>query len=149
MDTLISKLQVDLSSAYASFLAVVNQLDVDNRRQPGVCGDWSPKDIIAHLIGWDTALQAFISAPDQFDPNPLYDVDAFNANAVAERKQLSWDETIIDLHSSFANLQQAIGTVSAEMVIYDRVAAWLKGRTSDYALHQQQIEVWLRRDDAT
>ncbi|MEM7331987.1 MAG: ClbS/DfsB family four-helix bundle protein [Chloroflexota bacterium] len=143
MDPSLEELQSELSLAYISFFKVVEQLEPDKRNQPGASGHWSPKDIISHLIGWDTSLQRFISNPDGFDPTPLYDTDAFNAKSVLERKHQSWEETVNELQSSYRNMQEMISTVTSEMKIYNRVSDWLKGRKADYEFHTSQIEKWI------
>lgn len=126
MDTNLERLQLELSTAYTSFCRVIKQLQPDKRSQPGVSGHWSPKDVVSHLIGWDKSLQEFIADPYRFNPDPLYDINTFNAKSVSERQHQSWDETIDELQGSYKNMQKVITTVTAEMKIYDRVSDWLK-----------------------
>ncbi|MCG8351978.1 MAG: ClbS/DfsB family four-helix bundle protein [Chloroflexales bacterium] len=146
MDIDLTKLEAELSKAYADFIRVTTQLGPGKFYQPGVSGDWSPKDVVSHLIGWDTALQEFITDPDGFNPNPLYDVDMFNAKSVSERQHQSWEETVDELQSSYKDLQKAISGVAREMKIYDRVKGWMKGRKADYELHTMQIEEWIAQN---
>jgi len=143
MDTNIEELQIELFSAYTSFLRVIKQLEPDKRSRSGVSGHWSPKDVISHLIGWDKSLQEFIADPDEFNPDPLYDTNTFNAKSVSERQHQSWDETIDELQSSYKNMQTIITTVTTEMKIYARVSDWLKRRRVDYEFHTSQIEEWI------
>jgi len=146
MDIELEGLQTRLSVAYTNFFRVIKQLEPNKRSQPGVSGDWSPKDVISHLIGWDKSLQEFIADPDGFIPGPLYDTNTFNAKSVSERQHQSWEETIDELQSSYINLQKAITTVTAEMKIYGRVSEWLKGRREDYKFHTSQMEEWIEQN---
>ena len=41
----------DLRTAYESFLETVNRLTPESFLRP--LGDWTPRDIVAHLIGWN------------------------------------------------------------------------------------------------
>lgn len=52
MNKLIEQL-ANLTRAQSDFVQIANQLDPQKRNQPGVCGEWSPKDVVAHLVGWD------------------------------------------------------------------------------------------------
>ena len=143
MNKEIVRLQTELSAAYVAFIERTNALEPDKRLQAGVSGAWSPKDVIAHLIGWDSAFQTFIANPDEFDPRPLYETHTFNAHSVAAHAQQTWQETVNELESGFANLQTAVSTVTEEMKIVDRVCSWLEGRTTDYVFHTSQLDTWL------
>jgi len=146
MDTGLTRLEMELSTAFTNFVRVTAQVDPDKRYQPGVSGDWSPKDVISHLIGWDESLQKFIADPDGFDPSPLYDLNAFNAKSVSERHYQSWAETMDELQRSYKDLLQAIRGVTVEMRIYDRVRGWLQGRREDYEFHTSQMEEWIMQN---
>ena len=143
MDRDATGLYTELSLAYSDFSRLIHQLEPDKRLQSGVSGHWSPKDVISHLIGWDTALQEFIADPDGFNPDPLYDIHTFNATSVSARQHKSWEETIDELQNSYISLQKSITTVTADMKIYVRVSAWLKGRIEDYQFHTHQMETWI------
>lgn len=68
---------------------------------PGVIGDWSVKDLIAHLASYETALYESLSSPSAEDPTPgirriATDPQAFNDTEIARRRGRSahavWDE---------------------------------------------------------
>ena len=141
MDKNINQLFTKLTSAHTNFIQVANQLDLNKRYQAGVCGEWSPKDVVSHLVGWDQSLKELIVAPDDFDPP--YAVDNFNARSVALRKHLDWGEVIYEMEANFQDLRQALATVKPEMQIYRRVINWLPGRRADYEVHTSQLEAWL------
>ena len=47
MDPLIARL-AGLTEAQTEFMQVVDQLEPAQRDQPGVCGDWSAQQVVAH-----------------------------------------------------------------------------------------------------
>ena len=141
MDTHLEELHTKLSVAYVDFLQTAKQLDATKRDQPGVCGEWTPKDVVAHLIGWDASLCSFITDPEGFDPP--HDVHAFNTQSVAKRQSLAWEVVMDELEQNFADLQRAIATITPEMKPYERVCSWIQGRTEDYKLHMQQLKEWV------
>ncbi len=140
MNTLTARL-ADLNRAQSDFVQTANQLEPQKRDQPGVCGEWSPKDVVAHLVGWDQALLVFITDPDHFSPPD--DIDLFNQQSVQLREHFGWSEVIQEMDLNFRNLQQAVVTVHPEMKIYERATSWLAGRAEDYTLHQIQLAAWV------
>ncbi len=145
MNTEIQQLRTDLSGVFTKFSYAANRLSPVLRRKPGVCGKWSPIEVVAHLIGWDQLFQDFIVDPEDFEP-PI-DVNQFNAQAVASLKGLIWEELMHELETSFRGLEQALATVQPDMEVYPRVMMWLQGRIEDYELHTEQLEAWLASDN--
>ncbi len=143
MNKSLDELRTELVLASTQFSRMMHQLAPQHRQQSGVSGWWSPKDVIAHLMGWDAALHAFITHPEGFDPEPLYDIQAFNAASVAARHDQSWEATIDEWHHCSSDLHTALTTVTADMRIYARVCGWVQGRQDDYAHHTRQLEVWI------
>ena len=147
-----AQLSADLSVAHQQFVAVAEQLSSNLRSTYGVCGDWSPKQVIAHLIGWDTeaarGLTLFADGEEeQFIP--VTDVNAFNASSVQTREQLSWDTVMSDLAQAHSELQSTIEILQEKNRKSDSgFGRWLIGRKQDYDLHRQQLEQWLINNDA-
>ena len=140
MNKLIEQL-ANLTRAQSDFVQIANQLDPQKRNQPGVCGEWSPKDMVAHLVGWDQSLLTFITDNDKFIPPN--DVEQFNQQSVQSRKHLSWPDIMQEMEVNFRDLQQGVIVVSPEMKIFDRVSSWLAGRTEDYVLHRSHLAAWV------
>ena len=141
MDETIRQLRDELTAAYSAFLAVAGQLPAEKRMEPGVCGEWTPKQVMDHLIGWDTSLKSLIVETDAFVPPE--DVDQFNADSIAVRKQATWSRSASEIRSNFQELSQLLPTVQAEMPIYRHVVRWLPGRIADYQMHTSQLAAWL------
>jgi hypothetical protein len=66
--------------------ALLAQIDPAQMDQPGVVGQWSIKDLVAHLNGWQTRLISHLRAAHQGEPEPsspwpahLQEEDAINA----------------------------------------------------------------------
>lgn len=141
MDSSLTALNERLNTTFARFVQVAKQLDPALHYQIGSGGEWTPKDVVAHLIGWDKALLTFIMDPEKFVPPN--DIDEFNAHSVNTREKDKWPQVMVELEATFLNLSQAIMTVTPQMRIYARVKSWLLGRIEDYELHTSQIQYWL------
>lgn len=145
MNPVFEKLQSEFVTAYTGYLQAIQTLEPDKQLQPGVSGEWSAKDVVAHLIGWDKALHKFMIDPENFKPEPLYDVHTFNATSVAKRQAQSWAETVNELQTNFTLLQEGLAAMPTEGPAHERVCDWLKGRTADYEFHLEQLNNWLKQ----
>jgi len=134
--------------SYSVIRLTCEKIKTEDRRKGGVCGFWSPKQVIDHLTGWmREALENFekILAGETVDLE--YDDDTFNARAVADRVQLNWDESLADLDDAKSKMVQFIMRLSPEdlskSVVY---ANWMEGMAEDYQLHNEQLQKWVREE---
>jgi len=118
---------------------------------------WSPRDIVAHLVGWNRYL---VQGADQIRRGelPFYDIDPgdnySNVNTALVRKYSSArrDELLDDLRASARELQQYLR--SLDTTEWDRdygvrhAGATITIRNSvgelidDYHHHREQISTW-------
>jgi hypothetical protein len=59
-----------LQEEYQQWGALLEKIRPERMEQPGVNGDWSMKDIIAHLTGWNHWLVLCIQAAGRGEPEP-------------------------------------------------------------------------------
>lgn len=59
-----------LQEKYRHWEAFLDQIGPARMDQPGVNGDWSMKDIVAHLTGWNRSLVARLQAAGRSAPEP-------------------------------------------------------------------------------
>lgn len=59
-----------LQGEYQEWEAFLNQIGQERMDQPGVNGDWSMKDIVAHLTGWNRWLVIRLQAAQRGEPEP-------------------------------------------------------------------------------
>jgi hypothetical protein len=139
--------QTNLAQAHATFQQVAAALPPDCRDQAGVCGQWTPKQVAAHLAGWEReaarALHALLAgAPEDL----VSDIDRFNRASVDARTHLSWEGTCWELHAAHETLQQAIDALIQARRYAAGYLSWMDGRIADYAVHTAQLSAWLPRD---
>jgi hypothetical protein len=58
----------ELQKGYQKWQALLDQIGPVRMDQPGVNGDWSMKDIVAHLTGWNHWLVARFQAAQRGEP---------------------------------------------------------------------------------
>jgi hypothetical protein len=109
MDTLSDAL-AELGRTRAELLAAIGGLDEAALDRQGVIGDWSIKNVLAHIAAWEAwvveALPARLTTgttPQDFRQR-AEDEDRFNAEEVAEREELTPDEQLMELERTRAEL---------------------------------------------
>jgi hypothetical protein len=139
----------ELLAAHTRFIEVAVKLDVRLRSELGVCGAWSPKEVVAHLVGWDAeAVRGFgMLVSDQMDVFVPVDndaIDVFNAQSVEARRDLSWDAVMGELKTTQQDLQQLIRVVDGKgFNSAGGFGNWLIGRREDYEYHTEQLLAWV------
>ncbi|HSM58311.1 MAG TPA: ClbS/DfsB family four-helix bundle protein [Candidatus Sulfomarinibacteraceae bacterium] len=59
-----------LQQEYQEWEALLDEIGPERMEQPGVNGDWSMKDIVAHLTGWNRWLVTRLQAAQRGEPDP-------------------------------------------------------------------------------
>jgi Mycothiol maleylpyruvate isomerase N-terminal domain len=141
--------QTNLAHAHTTFQHVAAALPSDCRDQTGVCGQWTPKQVAAHLAGWEReaarALQALLAgAPEDL----VSDIDVFNHASVDARTHLSWEGTCWELHTAHESLQRAIDAIIQAYAPALGYLSWMEGRIVDYEVHTAQLRAWLQEESS-
>jgi hypothetical protein len=100
-----------LRDEYRQWEALLDQIGPARIDQPGVNGDWSMKDIVAHLTGWQPRLIARIQAAQRSEPEPpspwpahLETEDEINAWIYEANRGRSVREVLDESHHVFQQL---------------------------------------------
>lgn len=115
---------------------------MSHRLRVGACGEWSAKNILEHLSAWIVwALDQY----EQFDRAELNtweygDVDEFNADAVANRVDQTWEQSLKELRQLVGDFHARALHVSAEQVNQcEGYAQWLQTLGEDAAAHHAEM----------
>lgn len=137
----------ELREAHAALIETAAELKPELREQGGVCGHWSPKAVIAHLIGWDNELTYALTlyADGNGDTYQIIaDGEAFNKRSVDARQYAKWDEIVAEVEGSHRALQAAIGRAeSLNLDLDSGFGKAINGRIQDYRIHTDQLREWL------
>jgi hypothetical protein len=108
--TMLSDALAELGRTRAELLATIDGLDEAALDRKGIVGDWSIKNVLAHIAAWEAwvveALPARMTTgttPQDFRQR-AEDEDRFNAEEVAEREELTPDEQLMELERTRAEL---------------------------------------------
>lgn len=145
MSTTWKNLVDKLNKLQQKFIKVAQQIDEPKRNRPGVCGSWSPKEVIAHISGWDKeVIRQFSLFQAGLDKAIEHDIDEFNKKSVKERQHLSWGEVLTELQQAHEQFyQRAMSISSLELSKNKEYKDWVEVQIEHYKHHTKQLEKWV------
>ena len=124
------------ADAVAETLAAVARVPEDERTTPGVSGDWSLKDVMAHLAYWDGVNAREMEFERAGQPIPERDQSVSDANAHAHRISAddSWEEVMSAVRKN-SDARREGHKISRRYEYGAGAEHWLE--------HKEQIDAWL------
>ena len=143
------KLMATIGQRWDELLASVDGLSDEEMLEPGVVGDWSVKDILAHVTTWEEEALKHLPEIAAGKPQQRYKdvyggLNAFNALKFAENRERSLDEVRRRLTNVHARLLDYLETVPDELLhSRERFRTRLRWDTySHYPLHAEHVSAW-------
>ena len=150
-----------LQEEYQQWEALLDQIGPARMDQPGVNGDWSMKDVVAHLTGWNRWLVARLQAAQRHEPEPpphwpahLQTEDEINAWLYESNRGRTVREVLDESHQVFQQLLAVIEGLPDEVRIEPAWRlVWLDdkrfpaGEFFDHFHddHEPDVRAWLAR----
>ncbi len=151
----VAKLLAKLDAAWLEFRESCDGLPDDRLLEPGVTGEWSVRDLIAHVTWWEEEALEHLPLILEGGGPPRYSVtyggiDAFNALMTDRRRGLSLAEVRDQFEATHRRLIAYIGSVSAEALLGNtRARRRLRLDTyGHYPIHTADIRRWRARRSA-
>ncbi|MBK6434158.1 MAG: DinB family protein [Anaerolineae bacterium] len=136
-------------AGWQALMAAVEGLSDADWLLPGAAGEWTLKNVAAHLCSWqeetlnvlpDMARQIIAGVKEP----RRYDIDAWNAEQYAQRQEQSLAEVRSGLLTTRAALLAMIQRMPAEWLArYKHMRNWIAAVTYEhYAEHVEMIHAW-------
>ncbi len=152
---LIERIEQD----WARLQTALNGLTEEQMHIPGVVGEWTIKDLLAHITAWQTRLiTAMFKAEKGFQPDTTdggATVDELNEKWHREMKDRPFEQVWDDFDSSYHQLLKRLDTWTDDMLFNPAKFPWMKGQPflnyiagdsyEHYAEHAEQIEEWRKK----
>lgn len=141
----------NLGQAWAAFQESYAGLTAEQLVEPGVTGEWSVKDILAHVSWWEEESLHHLPLILQGERPPRYSqvyggIDAFNALKSEQWRGISLAEVQARLEETHRRLLEYLGNVPEEQFTketrFRRRLGW--DTYKHYPIHAQAIEDWRR-----
>jgi hypothetical protein len=149
-----SQLLSRLRTAWEELCASYAGLSEAELLEPGVTGDWSLRDIIAHVTWWEEEALKHLPTILAGGRPPRYSVtyggiDAFNAQMVEQRRKLPLNEVLRQRDDTHRRLIAYIQSAPEEQLVREtRFRRRLRLDTyGHYPEHTAAIEAWRRQRD--
>ena len=144
-----AKLLDRLDAARNAFIASYDGLNEERMLEPGVTGDWSVRDVIAHVTWWDEEALKHLPVVLEGRRPPKYSdtyggIDAFNAHATEQRSELSLADVLRQFDDVHHRLVVYLRSVDPEQLSGEsRFRRRLRLDTyGHYPEHEAQIRAW-------
>jgi len=153
-ETTISALRDDLArrgrEAHQQLEALLATMSEEQLTRPGVTGDWSVKDHLAHLTWWGRRVITVLhGGADPIDAMPGGEKteDEINANVYAANRDRSLADIRADFEAAHHDMQQLIETLPDEALAAKE--GWISGNSDyHYNEHIAMFQAWLERRHA-
>ncbi len=134
------------------------RLTPDQMLQPGASGEWTVKDVLAHISAWERRMLSWIGmhlrgeAPDV--PLP-WDVERMNSETHTQFKDKPLAEVLEEFHQSYRDSLALAESLSEEQLQTEYTDTWPMGplwlgvaanTTWHYKEHRESIEAWLNKE---
>ena len=148
-----------LTQAHQYFSTLIDSLTNEQFLAP--MNGWAPRDVVAHLIGWNSLMIAASlsllagNPPSYYDDAPN-DYSNINASFTAKHSSQSKQELLAELQSSLEKLVKFIDSLPNEELTANHgvmhrsgdpatIAETIDSLADDYQDHARQIEEWLNK----
>ena len=133
-----------IERSWTDWLSALERVDRTRRTEPGVCGYWSVKNLIAHIALWESEIPEHIQRWQIGLPTSDLDIHVMNAEVVAENHARSYALVRMDMHRAHQIAMTAIRAIDREPD--DDLRSRIACETWDhYPEHTEQICAWLDR----
>lgn len=135
----------ELRELQRELLEIAKSLEEFQREQSGVCGTWSPKEVLAHLTGWDDEVtRQYRLFLDGLEKAIEHDIEKFNKRSVSQRSHQSWEETLVELRDAQNEFIEVAHTIPPSELSENReYRDWMEVQIEHYQHHIQQLNQWV------
>jgi hypothetical protein len=120
-------------------LATLDVLTEEEMARPGACGEWSAKDVLAHIAAWEEECARAIGTLGKGEPWDVdYDLEAWNDQTYRQRRSLPLDQVRREFQGAHQTLLEAIGGLTEEQLAQNSdIRGWIANST--YAHYQEHL----------
>lgn len=109
-------------------LEAIEDLSAADWETPGVCGEWSAKDIVAHLASFENVLLDVLKSLLGDEDTPHLDAfttdENFDNNEVIKRRSKSWIVVLAELALAHDEVMNLIDQIPASVLHQKGMLAW-------------------------
>ena len=113
-------------AAWEEFHARFHRIGEEGWLKPGACGDWTPKDLMAHIACWHAETASIIEQVRAGGTFPQVDVEAFNVDFYERCRDMALKDVQAMSGAAHSRFREEVAHVPAELFT-ERMEAWVAG----------------------
>jgi hypothetical protein len=129
-------------AAYQQFLAEADSYPDAKHTASGACGEWSPREILAHMAGWLHEAQRRFRRYGKGTGDIRYNTDAFNEVSLWQRRNDDYSKILAELKTESAKVADTIRGLSERQKDDDRYREWLDALGNDARNHLNDLQTF-------
>lgn len=130
--------------AYTQFISLAEKYPETLQTQAGVCGDWSAREVLAHINGWFVEAQRRYPRYAKGTGHMDYNIDTFNKISVWLRKDKDFEQILAELRQLSSKMATMAHEIPSQYLERDtRYGEWLVGFTEEAEEHSKQLQEFL------
>ena len=155
------KLLANIRAQRERFEAMLAEVDEALMTQPGVVGEWSVKDILAHIAVWEGRMVGWLEqilrgeVPEALAPGQTWDnLDQLNEQTYLENRDRPLEEVLAEFEASFRRAWDGVEAVPEDALLDPDRYPWREGEPVwhivaantfwHYPEHGASIRAWLQ-----
>src|SRR6266487_483762 len=154
-----AKILDEMRTKYAALEDILAPLEEPQMTKEGVNGDWSIKDVLAHITAWHLRLLDRMYAATRNEEPTLSgvvtdeEVNRLNEQFYKENKSRPLNDVLIDFRTTYPQIVDVVQAMNEEDLIGPHRFAWMRGNPLCYLVagdtyehyeeHSQAIQEWL------
>jgi hypothetical protein len=154
-----AKILDEMRTKYAALEGILAPLEETQMTKEGVNGDWSIKDVLAHITAWHLRLLDRLHAATWNEEPTLTgvvtdeEVDRLNEQFYKENKSRPLNDVLKDFRTTYLQIADVVQAMNEEDLIGPQRFAWMKGNPLYYLVagdtyehyeeHSKPIREWL------
>ncbi len=130
------ELLVQSREEYDKLVAHLDTLTREQIAEPGTVGEWSAKDVVAHLTAWSTLFMGWYRVGEEggtpaipAEGYTFKQTPALNRRIFEEHRDQPLDEVLDEFHAAHRSAMRLIESLGNEELFTPRVRKWTKSTT--------------------
>ena len=143
-ETTFTQQLLEFEQASVEFIKLAEQYPEDLQTEAGVCGEWSAREVIAHINGWLVEAQRRYPRYAKGTGNIDYNIDAFNNVSVWLRDGKDFEQILEEFRQLTSVMATKAHEIAPEYIERDnRYEKWLAIFLEEYDVHGAQLRDFL------
>ncbi len=130
--------------AFDALISIAEQYPAESQTTPGVTGEWSAREVLAHINGWIVEAQRRFPRYAKGTGNIDYNIDAFNAVSVWLRDGKDFEQILDETRKLVAKMLTMANDLADVYIERDkRYGEWLNILSEEAENHGEQLRTFL------